>query len=431
MTYSERDLISVWHPFTQMKNATAHINIVKGEAEFIIDDAGNHYIDAVSSWWVNVHGHAHPYLAQKIFEQLNTLEHVIFAGFTHTPAIELAERLLKKLPSNQSKIFFSDNGSTAVEVALKMALQYWYNQGIAKTKVIAFEDGYHGDTFGSMSVGGESAFNAAFRPLLFDVIHIPTPVKEKKGTSLKQLEQALQNNDVACFIFEPLLLGAGGMLMYDADVLSKMITLCKQHQCIAIADEVMTGFGRTGKFFASEHLSVQPDIMCLSKGLTGGVMPMGITTCAQFVYDAFLSDDKMKTFFHGHSYTGNPTACAAALASLDLFDEEQTWKNINKINELHKEFIAEIKNNAALNDARMIGTVLALEIKTEENTSYFNSISTQLYQFFIQHKMLLRPLGNVIYIMPPYCIKDAELKKIYNAIRELLHKINHQEKLNS
>ena len=430
MTYSERDLISVWHPFTQMKNATAHINIVKGEAEFIIDDAGNHYIDAVSSWWVNVHGHAHPYLAQKIFEQLNTLEHVIFAGFTHPPAIELAERLLKKLPSNQSKIFFSDNGSTAVEVALKMALQYWYNQGIVKTKVIAFEDGYHGDTFGSMSVGGESAFNAAFRPLLFDVIHISTPVKGKAEASLKQLEQALQNNDVACFIFEPLLLGAGGMLMYDADVLSKMITLCKQHQCIAIADEVMTGFGRTGKFFASEHLSVQPDIMCLSKGLTGGVMPMGITTCAQFVYDAFLSDDKMKTFFHGHSYTGNPTACAAALASLDLFDEEQTWKNINKINELHKEFIAEIKNNAALNDARMIGTVLALEIKTGENTSYFNSISTQLYQFFIQRKMLLRPLGNVIYIMPPYCIKDAELKNIYHAIRELFHKINHKEKLN-
>jgi adenosylmethionine-8-amino-7-oxononanoate aminotransferase len=420
MDLQERDKKVVWHPFTQIKIAPAPIPIVKGEGAYFYDDQGKRYIDGIASWWVNIHGHSHPYLAKKISEQLCNLEHAIFSGFTHEPAVQLAERLLKRLPANQSKIFYSDNGSTAVEVALKMAFQYWSNREIKKTKVIAFENGYHGDTFGGMSVGARNAFNLPFAALLFDVIHIPVPVEGREEETLNAMRFALKHDDIASFIFEPLVQGAGGMIMYSEKILDELIKLCCDRNVITIADEVMTGFGRTGKFFACDHLENNPDIICLSKGLTGGVMALGATSCAQFIFDAFLSDDKMKTFFHGHSYTANATACAAALASLDLFDETDTMQHIARIAEQHQLFFQKIRNHKALIDVRQLGTILAVEIQTNEQTNYLNSLADQISEFFISRGIILRPLGNVLYVLPPYCIKNEDLEYIYNTIREFL-----------
>jgi adenosylmethionine---8-amino-7-oxononanoate aminotransferase len=424
MTLQDRDKKSIWHPFTQIKTAPFPIVIARGEGAYFYDEKGKRYIDAIASWWVNVHGHGHPYLAKKISEQLTILEHAIFSGFTHEPAVVLAERLLKRLPENQKKIFYSDNGSTSVEVALKMAFQYWSNSGISKTKVIAFENAYHGDTFGGMSVGARNAFNLPFSKLLFDVIHVPVPVKGSEEKTFETMKKALKENDVASFIFEPLIQGAGGMVMYSEKILDELIRLCKSHNVITIADEVMTGFGRTGKFFASDHLEERPDIFCLSKGLTGGVMPMGVTSCAQFIYDAFLSDDKMKTFFHGHSYTANTTGCSAALASLDLFDQPEAFHNIKRIEIKHSAFLNKIRLHNSLIDARQLGSVIAFEIKTTEHTNYLNSMAERISDFFIGKGIILRPLGNIIYVLPPYCIKDEDLDYIYNSIEEFLNKLN-------
>lgn len=423
MNLQERDKKVVWHPFTQLKTAPLPIAIVKGEGAYLFDEQGKRYIDGIASWWVNVHGHCHPYLTKKIAEQLQTLEHAIFSGFTHEPAVQLAERLLKRLPENQSKIFYSDNGSTAVEVALKMAFQYWSNRSVSKTKIIAFENAYHGDTFGGMSVGARNAFNLPFSKLLFDVIHIPVPVRGKEDEALKAMKTALQQEDIAAFIFEPLVQGAGGMVMYSENILDELIALCNAEKVITIADEVMTGFGRTGKFFASDHLENKPDIICMSKGLTGGVMPLGATSCAAFIYDAFLSDDKMKTFFHGHSYTANPTACSAALASMDLFDKPETIHHIKRIEREHYLFLEKISPHKLLLDVRQLGTILALEVKTTEQTNYLNSLAEHISEFFIAKGIILRPLGNVIYILPPYCISDEDLRYIYTAVEEFLNNL--------
>lgn len=421
MTLQERDKQTVWHPFTQLKTAPLPIAIKSGKGAYLFDENGKRYIDAIASWWVTVHGHCHPYLTKKISAQLNTLEHCLFSGFTHEPAVQLSERLLKRLPENQSKIFYSDNGSTAVEVALKMAFQYWSNKSVVKTKVIAFENAYHGDTFGGMSVGARNAFNKPFLKLLFDVIHIPVPIKGKEQESINALKNALQHNDIASFIFEPLIQGAGGMVMYSPEVLDELIALCKQKEIIIIADEVMTGFGRTGRFFASDYLTNKPDILCLSKGLTGGVMPLGVTSCAQFIYDAFLSDDKMKTFFHGHSYTANPTACSAALASMDLFDKPETFENIHRIEKAHQQFLEKIKSHTALIEVRQLGTIIAFEIKTGEHTHYLNSLAENISEFFIAKGIILRPLGNIVYILLPYCISNEDLEYIYNSVEEFLN----------
>ena len=420
MNLQERDKKAVWHPFTQLKTAPLPIGIVRGEGACFYDDKGKRYIDGIASWWVNIHGHCHPYLSKRISEQLQTLEHAIFSGFTHEPAVQLAERLLKRLPFNQSKIFYSDNGSTAVEVALKMAFQYWSNQSMSKTKIIAFENGYHGDTFGGMSVGARNAFNLPFSKLLFDVIHIPVPVKGKEQETKDALKKALKQNDIAAFIFEPMIQGAGGMVMYSGEILSELIEQCRAENIITIADEVMTGFGRTGKFFASDHPEHKPDIICLSKGLTGGVMPLGVTACAQFIYDAFLSDDKMKTFFHGHSYTANPTACSAALASMDLFDEPKAFEDIKRIEEQHGSFLQKIRSHKALIEVRQLGTIIAFEVKTKEQTHYLNSLAETISEFFIERGIILRPLGNVVYILPPYCISNIDLNYIYGAVEEFL-----------
>ena len=425
MNLQERDKEVVWHPFTQIKNAPFPISLVRGEGSYFYDDQGKRYIDAIASWWVNIHGHCHPYITNQITEQLKTLEHALFSGFTHEPAVQLAERLLKRLPPNQSKIFYSDDGSTAVEVGLKMAFQFWSNRSKAKTKIIAFENGYHGDTFGGMSVGARNAFNMPFSNLLFNVIHIPVPVKGKEQESLDSMSIALEKNDIAAFIFEPLIQGAGGMVMYSERLLDELIKQCNAKNVITIADEVMTGFGRTGKFFASDHLEIKPDIICMSKGITGGVMPFGATSCAQFIYDAYISDDKMKTFFHGHSYTANPTACSSALASMDLFDLPNTFENINRITQLHNSFLQKIKSHKSLIDVRQLGTIIAFEIKTNEHTHYLNSLAEYASEFFIERGIILRPLGNIIYVLPPYCINNEDLEFIYMSIEEYLDFISH------
>jgi adenosylmethionine-8-amino-7-oxononanoate aminotransferase len=420
MTLQERDQAHVWHPFTHLKISPAALPIVRGEGAAFFDEQGRRYIDAIASWWVNIHGHSHPYLAQKVSEQLSTLEHAIFSGFTHEPAVQLAERLLKRLPTNQAKVFYSDNGSTSVEVALKMAFQYWSNVDEPRLKVIAFENAYHGDTFGGMSVGARNAFNEPFSNLLFDVIHIPLPLKGYEEQSFSAMTAALQDNDIASFIFEPLVQGAAGMFMYEAEALDKLISMAKEKRVICIADEVMTGFGRTGKFFACDHLSQAPDIICLSKGLTGGVMPLGVTSCASFIYEAFLSNDKMKTFFHGHSYTANPTSCAAALASLDLFDQPAAFENIYRIQRAHEKFAAKLRKHNKLKEVRQKGTILALEIRTSESTHYLNALAERVPEFFLARGIILRPLGNIVYVLPPYCISDEDLELIYTALEEFL-----------
>ena len=418
MSLSSRDQQVIWHPYTQMKLSEAPIAILKGEGLYLFDDAGNKYMDAVSSWWVNLHGHAYTYIAQKIFEQAQNLEHVIFAGFTHQPAVELAECLLSILPAGQSRIFYSDNGSTATEVAVKMALQYWRNKGFTKNKIIAFEHAYHGDTFGAMSVSARSGFTDAFSDLLFDVIHIPLPQKGEESLTIQQLQQQISENGdtIAAFIFEPLVLGAGGMLMYEPEVLDELIRICDAHSILTIADEVMTGFGRTGKHFACGYLTGQPDIICLSKGITGGTMAFGVTSCTDEIYSAFLSDDRSKTFFHGHSYTANPVACAAALASFDLLIQDNCQQNIRLIAAGHLQFIERNQKHPALKNLRSTGTILAMDIETNEQTSYFHSLSSQLYHFFLDKGIILRPLGNTLYLMPPYCITKDELSEIYTAI---------------
>jgi adenosylmethionine-8-amino-7-oxononanoate aminotransferase len=420
MSLSKRDTSVIWHPYTQMKTASPPIPIVKGEGVYLFDEAGNKYMDAVSSWWVNIHGHAHPYIAKKVSEQLSTLEHVIFAGFTHQPAIELAEKLLSILPGKQSKMFYSDNGSTAVEVALKMAIQYWHNRGKQKNKILVFENAYHGDTFGSMSVSARSAFTAAFESLLFDVIQIPLPKKGTEKQSLSVLEDEIkkQGDHIAAFIFEPLILGSGGMLMYEPEILDALLKLCKQHRILSIADEVMTGFGRTGKLFACDHLKQEPDIICLSKAITGGTMALGATSCKEEIFDAFLSDDKLKTLFHGHSYTANPLACAAGLASFDLLMKEATQQAITRITEQHKTFAKKLESYSSIENVRCTGTIIAFDIKNEEGVSYFNSVRDELYHFFLAEGIILRPLGNTLYIMPPYCMSEEELEFIYKAIEK-------------
>ncbi|MDR6922595.1 MULTISPECIES: adenosylmethionine--8-amino-7-oxononanoate transaminase [Chryseobacterium] len=418
----ERDQAVNWHPYTQMKTAGEAIPIVSGKGVYLYDEEGKQYIDAVSSWWVTLHGHAHPYIAERVFQQLNTLEQVIFAGFTHEPAVRLSENLLQLLPDNQKKIFYSDNGSTAVEAALKMCVQYAYNNGQEKTKILAFRNAYHGDTFGAMSVSGRSVWTKPFGSMLFEVIFIDTPTRE----NLEDLKIQIKDraSETACFIYEPLVQGAAGMLMYNAEDLSELMKCCRESGVLMIQDEVFTGFGRTGKLFAADHLSEMPDIMCFSKGLTGGTMPMGITSCSQDIFNAFLSDDKYKTLFHGHSFTANPLACTAALASMELLLNEETQAAINRIGEQHSEFGAILSKHCNVENVRQTGTIFAFELKTNENTSYFNEIGRILYDKFLQRGIIMRPLGNSMYLVPPYCITSEELRLIYQNILDVLEEVN-------
>ncbi len=421
MNLQQRDKAVIWHPFTPLRPAPEPIPIVKGEGALLVDEAGNQYIDAVSSWWVNLHGHAHPYIAEKIYRQALTLEQVIFAGFTHRPAVELAERLLPLLPGPFSKIFYSDNGSTSTEVALKMVLQYWWNRGSgSKLKILAFNNSYHGDTFGSMSVSDRSVFTKAFHELLFDVLFIDTP----EPGNIAQSKAIIAENApaIAAFIYEPLVQGAGGMKMYGAGLMDELLDVVKAQGILCIADEVMTGFYRTGKLFASEWLRQKPDIICLSKGLTGGTMALGVTAVTQPIIDAFTTDDLMKTFFHGHSFTANPLACTAALASLDLLEKPGCLRQIMSIVEQNNAFVEELRASATgipVKNIRQMGTIVAFEIDKGKD-EYLNSISASVTQQALQAGVYLRPLGNTVYIMPPYCIDRDQLSRVYEVIKKAI-----------
>jgi adenosylmethionine---8-amino-7-oxononanoate aminotransferase len=420
-TLVERDRTVIWHPYTQAKLAADPLPIVRGEGAWLFDEAGNGYIDAISNWWVTIHGHAHPYLAGKVAEQARQLEQVIFAGFTHEPAVRLAERLLDILPGNLSKVFYSDNGSTAVEVAVKMAIQFWENKGERRRKILALSNSYHGDTFGSMSVSDRGTFTKAFEDYLFEVEFVDVgPVSTTLDSSDWVAALRLRSGSAACFIYEPLVQGAGGMKMYEAEKLNAMLKVCKENGVICIADEVMTGFGRTGKLFASEFIDAKPDIVCLSKGLTGGMMAMGATACTQEIYNAFLSDDRSKTFFHGHSYTANPIACAAANASLDLLLTNECMQNIERITDQHKKFAARLQGFSSVKNIRQCGTIIAFEVETNGAEGYLNNISSVIHQKALQRGVLLRPLGNTVYLMPPYCITEEELEKVNECVLKVI-----------
>jgi adenosylmethionine---8-amino-7-oxononanoate aminotransferase len=413
------DQANIWHPFTPLEGHRPPLLVTAAQGCYLHTADGRKILDAISSWWVNLHGHAHPHIANAIAAQAKNLEHVIFAGFTHQPAIQLAERLLQILPPNQSKAFFSDNGSTATEVALKMAFQYFYNQGIQRRKIIALEGAYHGDTFGAMSVGERSPFNAPFDPYLFEVAFIPLPDEENEDEVFSRFCDLIAGGEVASFIFEPLIQGASGMRMYSAKWLDKAIAFAQKNEVICIADEVFTGFGRTGNLFASDYLYSKPDIICLSKGITGGFLPLGVTTCTDKIQSAYRTNDLMKTFFHGHSYTANPIVCAAANASLDLLLSPENQQNRQRITNKHAQFIADYAHLPLFRKVRQLGTILAMEIEQSGATSYIHEARNALYYHFLDQNILLRPLGNVLYIVPPYIIKEEELDYVYEKIIQM------------
>lgn len=413
-TLIEKDRACLWHPFSQMQTLKP-IPIVRADGAFLFSEDGKRYLDATSSWWVNLHGHGHPYILDKIKSQLESMQQIIFADFTHAPGADLAERLLQILPGQMSKIFYSDNGSTAVEAALKIALQYWNNKETPKSKVISFKNSFHGETFGSMSASGKNDFNQPFWKHLFEIESIDPPIKGHEQASFSQLQALLDKGDVACFIFEPLVLGVGGMITYPPEGLDRLIELCQQNDVLTIADEVMTGFGRTGTLFACDKLQHQPDLICLAKGLSGGFLPLATTACTQDVYHAFLSLDRSKAFLHGHSYTGNPIACSSALASLDLLLSEDCQLKRQQIEACHREFCEKWNSHPRLKRCEHLGTLLVVDYQTTQANSP-QTMRDNLYHFFIKKSISTRPLGTVLYILPPYCISKSDLQYIYDQI---------------
>lgn len=427
-----RDLKHLWHPYTQHQIAPAPIPIVRGEGVWLYTEDGRKILDGVSSWWVNIHGHSHPRLNEAIARQTRELEQVIFAGFTHKPAIELAEKLLNVLPKNLTRVFYSDNGSTAVEVAMKMAFQYWTNRGEEQRKTfVTFHHAYHGDTVGAMSASEDSSFTSPFKKLLFDVrraepaycYRCPLGLKRESCAidCLGSLENILreEHKTIAAVLIEPMLQGAGGMIVHPKEFLQGVRTLCTRYDILLIADEVLTGFGRTGKMFACEHASVEPDIICLSKGLTAGYMPMGATVATEKIYEAFLSDDRTKTFFHGHSYTANPLSCAVGLESLKIFEEEKTLEKIERLSTQIREGLEPLRDHESVGDVRIIGGVGIIELKSDGG--YLANIGQTLYTKFLERGLLLRPLGNVLYFMPPYVISEEETAWALTQIKEVLN----------
>ncbi len=424
----------IWHPFTQMQTADPPLKVTSGKGSTLTLEDGRTIVDCISSWWVNLHGHSHPEIAHAIFEQAKTLEQVIFAGFTHQPAEDVAELIVEALPSPLSHVFFSDNGSTSVEVSLKMSFQYWLNSGEKRTRFVGFEGGYHGDTVGAMSIGSGSPFWNKFSPLLFSIDLIPFPhtydgdneVDAKEDASIKALESLFENaspeNRHAALCIEPLVQGAAGMRMCRPEFLQKLKAVCSKHKVLLIFDEVMTGFGRTGDFFACTKSKVTPDIICLSKGITGGFLPLSVTICSEDIFNSFLDHGNEKTFFHGHSYTANPLACAAAVASWRILQGNQI--RFQSMENLHRKFVsAELSGNSLIEHARFCGTIFAAELRTGEEDSYFYSLTPQLKKRFIDLGFLIRPLGNTIYLMPPYCISDEELESAYKAINKVLEEL--------
>jgi adenosylmethionine-8-amino-7-oxononanoate aminotransferase len=417
-TLSERDQKHLWHPLTQHKLHAKHLAITSAKGVFLFDEDGNSYIDGIASWYTCMYGHCNAYITRKITEQLSKLDQVVFSGFTHEPAVKMAEKLMGILPKNQQKIFFSDNGSTSVDIAIKMALQYHFNQGEKRSKIIALEHAFHGDTFGAMSVSGLSVYNGPFEDFLLNIDRISVPNQENFEAVKRKFISLVASGEVAAFIFEPLVQGAAAMKMYEAKLLDELMAIAKQHEVITIADEVMTGFGKTGKYFASDYLQNNPDIMCLSKSLTGGVVPMALTTCSQEVYNAFLADDIGKGFFHGHTYSANPMGCTAISAGVDLLVSEEMQENIKRISEQHRLFEAKMKQHPKVRATRQLGVIVALDLDVEMDR--YGKLRDQLFSFFMENGVNLRPLGNTIYILPPFVISTDELQKIYKTVEKSL-----------
>lgn len=412
----------IWHPFTQHKTFGPAIEVERAEGARLYVKGGDVLIDGISSWWVNTYGHCHPKIVAAIREQAERLDQVIFAGFTHDPAEKLGRRLLKEARERLSKafefVFFSDSGSTSVEVALKMAIGHFAHEGKKRTKILALEGGYHGDTFGAMAAGGRSVYNALYEPFLFDVHHLPFPRKGEEGKTVQAMERWLKQHgaETVAFIFEPLVQGASGMRMYSPAVLGKLAEMCRAHGVLLIADEVMTGFGRTGTMFACAQAQVEPDFLCLSKGLTGGALPMGATLTTRSVYRSFYHNDRMRQFFHSSSFTGNPMACAAALASLEIWEEDSVMERVAAIEAAHRRAAGWFEARPDVSDVRVLGSIFALDVRDHSGRGYASSIAPRLYDFMIANGVLLRPLGNTVYILPPYCIGESELERIYETL---------------
>lgn len=449
-----RDAAHLWHPYTQMLTRPSPIPIVRGDGIYLYTDDGRRLLDGTSSWWVNIHGHAHPVLNAALAAQARELEHVIFANCTHRPGVELAERLVGVLPQGLTRIFYSDNGSTAVEVAMKMASQYWSNQGQSRRTFLTLHHAYHGDTVGAMSASELSVFTQPFSPMLFDVVRAhapycyrcpmgleratcridclgadvcpvaltPEPWASTLGAQLERL-----GSDVAAVLVEPMLQGAGGMIVWPAEFLAGVRRLCDQYGVLMIADEVLTGFGRTGRLFACEHANVTPDIICLSKAVTGGYMPLGVTAATERIYEAFLSEDRTRTFFHGHSFTGNPLACALAIASLDLVRDTRAVEKVGQLEGWLRRGLEPLTSHPSVGDVRVLGGVGIVELVSDKATKaaggYLDDVGPRLTKAFLDRGVLLRPLGNIVYAMPPYVITEDETAWLTTQIREVIDEV--------
>jgi adenosylmethionine-8-amino-7-oxononanoate aminotransferase len=410
------DAAHVWHPYTQHYQSPMPVPIARAEGSWLYRHDGTRVLDAISSWWVTTHGHCRAEIVEAIAQQARTLDQVIFAGFTHEPAALLASALVSRLPRGLNRVFFSDNGSTAVEVAIKLSVQSFANAGTPRRLVAALEHAYHGDTFGAMAAGARSVFTQMYEPLLFEVARLPDP---SQGDTLAALDALIaeRGSELAAVIVEPLVLGAGGMRVWDESVLQGIRERTRAAGVHLIADEVMTGFGRTGPLFACDRADVQPDLICLSKGITGGVLPLGATVATEAIFDAFRSEDRRKTFFHGHSYTANPIACAAALASLELFDEASEDDRI-RIEVGHARHLADLAGTSGVKAVRQLGTVAAVEL--DAAPGYLSDIGRELAAFSLEQGVLIRPLGNVAYCLPPYCTTDDELQQVYTVLQRFL-----------
>lgn len=413
----DRDRERVWHPYTQSGFGIDPLPVARAEGSALILEDGRRIIDGISSWWCCLHGHGHERLGRAAAQQFATLDHVLFAGVTHEPAVALAEGLCAAYPHSFSRVFFSDNGSTAVEVAIKLAVQSWRNRGEKRSKVVALSGAYHGDTFGAMAVGARSVFSSAFEDLLFSVEYLSP---QGGAAEFKRCEELAERGDVACFIFEPAVQGANGMRFVDLAVLDRYCGILRQRGVVCIADEVMTGFGRTGPLFAASDLVEAPDLVCLSKGLTSGTLPLAVTMCREETFKEFISADHSRTFFHGHTFTANPIACAVALASLNISQSRDCAAQRERIHCSHRDFAERLRGRRGIEDVRVRGTILAFDVVTRDAGGYVSPIAQHARQFFIDRGVLLRPLGNVVYCMPPYCVTDDELGVVYAALDEFV-----------
>ena len=405
----------IWHPFTQHALRPTLPTVIHAEGAYLTLANGQRILDAISSWWVITHGHCHPKITAAIKAQTDMLDQVIFAEYTHEPAEQLAAKLIALAPPGLEHVFFSDSGSTSVEVALKMALGFWRHTGDARHQIAVMQGSYHGDTIGAMSVGARGPFAESFEPLLFDVERIPFPASGQQPQTLEAFDSLCRRGRIAALIVEPLVLGAGGMLMYAAGCLKRLKEICTTHGVLFIADEVMTGWGRTGTLFACEQAGITPDIACYSKGLTGGSLPLAVTLCRHEIYQAHYTTDRRRTFFHSSSFTANPIACAAALANLKIWQTEPVRERIAALTAMQTKHLERFRNDGRFESVRQTGTITAMDLKTSD-PGYLSHLGPKLQAHFRGARILLRPLGNTIYVLPPYCVTSEDLAMIYSAI---------------